>query len=293
VPSPYSPIPRFTSPRRALPLDPLATIPPPYKHCGAGILAREGLRLGELGQLCGHGAARRTLKPVPCPPCEGRAGRWPVAAAVGGRGSLVDGGDEMAIGRLPTSARGRACLKLSPSCPCWRCLPEIEVLAGAGSSSTPGSELSSYSTSAGRGELNNSTITRLRATHRGQCRIASRHGRTSTLRPHRGQFRCSQQILASTCVLVLMSPPTGLGRRRERSATPVVWRQRSHRRSCSSLCRCVHSPGSWHGETVLIGRSDEACDDGLLTRALRRATVQVDAGTPAECRSWKSEPTEV
>jgi hypothetical protein len=186
------------------------------------------------------------------------------------------------------------------------------VLAGASSSSTRGSEFSSYSTSAGRVELNNSTITRLRATHRGQCRIAVRHGRTSMLRPHRGQFRCPQRTLASTCMLVLIGPPTGLGRRQERSATPVVWRRtRSEGILCG--CRWLRSFGErrtvgrwwhscWYGchrevsrghrlafeerskllragtaETALIGRSDKACDEGLLTRALRHLTVQVDA----------------
>ncbi len=158
-------------------------------------------------------------------------------------------GGEMAIGRLTTSARGRACLKLSPTWPCWRCFPEIEVLVGASSSSTRGSEFSSYSTSMGRVELNNSTITRLRATHRGQCRIAVRHGRTSMLRPHRGQFRCPQQMLTSTCVLVLMSPPTGLGRRRGRSATPVVWR-----RTRSEAILCGRRWPRSFGERRAVGR---------------------------------------
>lgn len=129
----------------------------------------------------------------------------PVTAALGesaARSSTAGG--EMTIGRLTTSARACACLKFSPTCAGWRRFPELGVLAGASSSSARGSESSSYSTSTGRVELNNSMITQARARHRGQCLIAARYGRTAMLRPHRGQFRCSRRALASTCVLVLI-----------------------------------------------------------------------------------------
>jgi hypothetical protein len=138
-------------------------------------------------------------------PRRGRAGRRPVAAARGGRAARSSmAGDEIATRRLTTSARGCACLKFSPTRPCRGGSGEIKVLAGAGSSTTRGSESSSYSTSTGRADLNNSTITRLRATHRGQCSIAVRYGRSSMLRPHRGQFICPWQALASTCLPVLI-----------------------------------------------------------------------------------------
>ncbi len=126
---------------------------------------------------------------------------------------FVDGGVRCAIGRLTRDERER------PRLP--EVVTHLSLLALLSQRSRcspaparhrlPGSELSSYSTSAARGR--SSTIRRLHGYARhtvDSVRIAvPRHGRTSMLRPHRGQFGCPQRTLASTCMLVLIGPPTG------------------------------------------------------------------------------------
>ncbi len=174
-----------------------------------------------------------------------RASRWAPAARPAGEqdgqaaGRGRDQGDDAArspmargdtaIGCLVAGEGGSARLSISTAPDRWWCSAGCGrfALAEASPDSTDspsarGNQPSSYSTSAGREELNSSTSTRLRPRQRGQCVIAARCGRIAMLRPHRGQFKCPERNPASGCINVLMDSPAFPGWPRR---SPSLWLQ--------------------------------------------------------------------